>query len=70
MDTGTPSSLIEAGKFIEIIEKRQGLKVGCLEEIAYRKKFINKKKIKKIVANLPYCDYRDYIEKIINEKND
>lgn len=68
LDTGTPLSLIEAGKFIEIIEKRQGLKVGCLEEIAYRKKFINKKKLKKIISELPMCEYRNYIEKIINEK--
>ncbi len=68
LDTGTPSSLIEAGKFIEIIEKRQGLKVGCLEEIAYRKKFISQKDLKIIISQLPKCEYRNYIEKIINEK--
>ena len=68
LDTGTPSSLIEAGKFIEIIEKRQGLKVGCLEEIAYRKKFISQKDLKIIISELPKCEYRNYIEKIINEK--
>ena len=68
LDTGTPSSLIEAGKFIEIIEKRQGLKVGCLEEIAYRKKFISQKDLKIIISQLPKCEYRNYIKKIINEK--
>ncbi len=68
LDTGTPSSLIEAGKFIEIIEKRQGLKVGCLEEIAYRKRFISQKDLKIIISELPKCEYRNYIEKIINEK--
>ena len=46
LDTGTHDSLMEAGQFIETIEKRQGLKVACLEEIAYRMKYINKEQLR------------------------
>jgi len=67
LDTGTPSSLIEAGKFIEIIEKRQGLKVGCLEEIALRKGFINKNQFLKNLKSYPKCNYRKYLEKVYGE---
>lgn len=67
LDTGTPSSLIEAGKFIEIIEKRQGLKIGCLEEIAIRKGFINKIQLLNILSTYPICDYKKYLEKVYND---
>ena len=48
LDTGTHDSLMEAGQFIETIEKRQGLKVACLEEIAYRMKYINAEQVREI----------------------
>ena len=48
LDTGTHDSLMEAGQFIETIEKRQGLKVACLEEIAYRMKYIDKDAVEEI----------------------
>ena len=44
-DTGTPETLLEAGQFIETIEKRQGIKVGCLEEVAYLKGYISKRRL-------------------------
>ena len=47
LDTGTHDSLMQAGQFIETIEKRQGLKVACLEEIAYRMKYINAEQVRK-----------------------
>ena len=56
LDTGTHDSLMEAGQFIETIEKRQGLKVACLEEIAYRMKYIDKDKLKKLAEPLKKMD--------------
>ena len=52
LDTGTHDSLMEAGQFIETIEKRQGLKVACLEEIAFRMKYIDKTQLKKLAEPL------------------
>ena len=69
LDTGTPESLLAASNFFGLIEDRQGLKVACLEEIAYYKKFINHDEFEKIVSNLPKCDYRTYLEKILKEKD-
>ena len=69
LDTGTPESLLAASNFFGLIEDRQGLKVACLEEIAYYKKFINHYEFEKIVSNLPKCDYRTYLEKILKEKD-
>ena len=69
LDTGTPESLLAASNFFGLIEDRQGLKVACLEEIAYYKKFINHGEFEKIVNNLPKCDYRTYLEKILKEKD-
>jgi glucose-1-phosphate thymidylyltransferase len=69
LDTGTPESLLAASNFFGLIEDRQGLKVACLEEIAYYRKFINHSEFEKIVNNLPNCDYRTYLEKILKEKD-
>lgn len=66
LDTGTPRSLLEASAFIGAIEERQGLKVACLEEVAYRMGFISKSELKEIVNNLPKnSTYRSYVEKIL-----
>ena len=65
LDTGTPSSLQEANAFIEAIEKRQGLKIACLEEIAYEKGFIGRSHFRALIDALPECDYRAYMEKIL-----
>ena len=56
LDTGTHDSLMEAGQFIETIEKRQGLKVACLEEIAYRMKYIDQSKLRKLAEPLKKMD--------------
>ena len=64
LDTGTHESLLEASSFIETIERRQGLKVACLEEIAYYKKFIDKDQLKKL-ANEYKNNYKDYLLKLI-----
>ncbi|WP_347987138.1 glucose-1-phosphate thymidylyltransferase RfbA [Methylomonas sp. AM2-LC] len=61
LDTGTHSSLIEAGNFIETIETRQGLKVACLEEIAWRSKWINDEQIEKLAKPLAKNGYGQYL---------
>jgi len=69
LDTGTHTSLLEASHFIGTLEARQGLKIGCLEEIAFRAGFVDKKKLKKLVEQTPRSSYRDYLEKILKEKS-
>ena len=67
LDTGTHDSLMEAGQFIETIEKRQGLKVACLEEIAYKMKFIDSKQVLKLAEPLKKSSYGQYLISIIKE---
>lgn len=66
LDTGTHDSLMEAGQFIETIEKRQGLKVACLEEIAYKMKYINTEQVKKLAEPLKKNGYGQYLLNLIN----
>ena len=61
LDTGTHDSLMEAGQFIETIEKRQGLKVACLEEIAFRMNYIDKKQLKELAVPLKKNGYGQYL---------
>ena len=65
LDTGTPKSLIDANIFIELIEKRQGLKIGCIEEIAFNKKWINKKKLKDNIKKFKNSDYAKYLKDLL-----
>ena len=67
LDTGTHDSLMEAGQFIETIEKRQGLKVACLEEIAYRMKYIDKEQLQKLAEPLKKSGYGQYLLKLAIE---
>lgn len=66
LDTGTFSSLIEASQFVEVVENRQGLKVGCIEEIAYTKGFINAEQLEKIAQPLLKSGYGQYLMGLIN----
>ena len=66
LDTGTHDSLMQAGQFIETIEKRQGLKVACLEEIAYRMKYINAEQVRKLAEPLKKNGYGKYLLNLIN----
>ncbi len=61
LDTGTHDSLSEASTFIEVIEKRQGLKVACLEEIAYKRGWISKEKLREVAAPMAKNDYGRYL---------
>lgn len=65
LDTGTPQALLEVSQFIGAIEKRQGLKVGCVEEAAYLMGYIGREEFGQLIASLPACDYRSYLEKIL-----
>jgi glucose-1-phosphate thymidylyltransferase len=67
LDTGTQTSLLEAGNYIATIEHRQGLKVACLEEVALRMKFITQSNLAKISDQLPSGDYRDYLRMVCDE---
>jgi glucose-1-phosphate thymidylyltransferase len=65
LDTGTFQSLMQAGQFVQVIEERQGLKVGCIEEIAYRMGFINAEQLHEIARPLVKSGYGTYLERII-----
>ncbi|MCQ2279287.1 MAG: glucose-1-phosphate thymidylyltransferase RfbA [Bacteroidales bacterium] len=65
LDTGTFRSLIEATQFVQVVEERQGLMVGCIEEIAYRQGFINAEKLREIAEPLRKSGYGEYLLKLI-----
>ncbi len=65
LDTGTHLSLIEASEFIATVEKRQGLKIACIEEIAYQNKWINKEQIKQLAKPLLKSGYGEYLLKLL-----
>ena len=67
LDTGTPEALLQASNFFGVIDDRQGLKVACIEEIAYNMSFINKKQFEQLIENMPKSLYRNYLEKILWE---
>jgi glucose-1-phosphate thymidylyltransferase len=68
LDTGTPDSLMDASNYIATIERRQGLKIGCIEEVAYRMGYIDQDQLKKIINQSPENDYQKYLKVILNEK--
>ena len=65
LDTGTIQSLVQAGQFVQILEERQGIKVSCLEEIAYRMKFIDADQLLKLAQPLKKSGYGVYLESIV-----
>ena len=68
LDTGTHDSLSDASVFVEVIEKRQGLKVACLEAIAYRKGWITEEKLREIAEIMKKNQYGQYLLKLLGEK--
>lgn len=66
LDTGTFASLMQAGQFVQVIEERQGLKIGCIEEVAYRKGFITKDQLKEIAKPLLKSGYGVYLNNIVD----
>ena len=67
LDTGTQASLLEASNYIATIEHRQGLKIACLEEVAYRMGFIDRAQLEATISALPKGEYRDYL-RIVSEE--
>jgi len=67
LDTGTPEALLQASNFFGTIEDRQGLKVACIEEIAYYMKFISKEQFQTVIEKMPKCQYKNYLENILAE---
>jgi glucose-1-phosphate thymidylyltransferase len=67
LDAGTSSSLHEASAYVQTIEKRQGIKIGCPEEAAFRRGFISAGQFETLIGNLPNCEYRSYLKDIVAE---
>jgi glucose-1-phosphate thymidylyltransferase len=67
LDTGTHESLLETSHFIGTLEARQGLKIACLEEVAYRRGFIDKVKMAEVIEATPNSSYRDYLSMVIKD---
>jgi glucose-1-phosphate thymidylyltransferase len=65
LDTGTIQSLMQAGQYVQVIEERQGLKIGCIEEIAYRMGFIDAEQLREIAKPLVKSGYGTYLEQIV-----
>ena len=68
LDTGTPDSLLDASNYIATMERRQGLKIGCIEEVSFRMGYIDKNQFEGIIEKLPVNDYRKYLEMILKEE--
>lgn len=65
LDAGTPETLFQSGMYVQSIQERQGVKVGCIEEDCYRKKFINSDQLSKIVDKMTNSDYKQYLQKLL-----
>jgi glucose-1-phosphate thymidylyltransferase len=68
LDTGSPDRLLDAGEYVATIERRQGLKIACLEEIAWYMGFIDKKQLGQLAEQHPGTEYRKYLERIVVER--
>ena len=67
LDTGTPESLVSSSQFVQTLELRQGLKIGCLEEIAYLQGFISREKLAERAEFLGKSAYGQYLKRILND---
>lgn len=67
LDTGTPESMLDACNFIATIERRQGLKIGCIEEVALRMGFVNDEQFEKLCETTPKSPYRSYLESVLTD---
>jgi len=70
LDSGTSQSLHEAAAFVQIVEKRQGIKIGCPEEAALRRGFIDDTQFDKLISQMPHCEYRDYLARLQAEEKE
>jgi glucose-1-phosphate thymidylyltransferase len=65
LDSGTHDRLLEAANFIATIERRQGLKIACLEEIAYRLGYVDEGHMRSLIGGMPESGYREYLERMM-----
>ena len=68
LDTGTPSSLLRAAQFVETVEDRQGLQIGCPEEVAWRKGYIDDAGLERLIAPIRDSEYGRYLERLLAQK--
>jgi len=68
LDTGTQDSLLDASNYIATMERRQGLKIGCIEEVAFRMGYVDKNQFEEVIERLPVNDYSKYLEMILKEE--
>lgn len=68
LDAGTPNSLMDSSNFVQMIEDRQGIKIACIEEIAYQRGFINDAQMQSLIDNIPKGQYKTYLERVLSEK--
>ena len=69
LDAGTPETLLQAANFVQAVEERQGLMIGCPEEVAYRMKFIDNSQLEKLAQNLGKNEYRNYLISLMQEES-
>jgi glucose-1-phosphate thymidylyltransferase len=67
LDTGTYDSLLSSSQFVQTLEERQGLKVACIEEIAFAKRFIDAAGLRKLIDQAGKSDYGKYLQRVLNE---
>jgi glucose-1-phosphate thymidylyltransferase len=67
LDAGTSSSLHEASAYVQTIEKRAGIKIGCPEEAAFRRGFLSLDQLDALTAKMPKCEYREYLAEVVAE---
>jgi glucose-1-phosphate thymidylyltransferase len=66
LDAGNGEAYLDASNFVASIERRQGLKIGCIEEIAWRNRWIDTAQLNRLVGAMPACEYRDYLCELSN----
>jgi len=67
LDAGTSSSLHEASAYVQTIEKRQGIKIGCPEEAAFARGFLSLETLEALISRMPVCEYQAYLEEVAEE---
>ena len=66
LDTGTVNNNLSCSNFVKVVEERQNFKIACIEEIAFSKKWISKKKLNKIINKIGKCEYSTYLKKVMD----